>query len=212
MSFIVWRRGDCRLGVQPGYPSSSTTSASTRELTATRVSLVAWSADATELLVLHTISAFVSCVRMTARFVDVSTRPSISGCMLMTPCGRVNRRLINLFWESWVKAVVEGSLSFSIEKAASFSTAAYSSLILWKASSLKSENLSLSDGVSITDAHASRGMAFRKFPPSMETRRKGTSSRETCHKILARSFMALARPWLISMPECPPLNPESLTL
>jgi hypothetical protein len=86
------------------------------------------------------------------------------------------------------------SSDFSKEKAASFSTAAYSFLIFSKAKSQELEKRSFSDGSRMTDAQDSRGMAFRRLPPSMETSRKGTPAEDTCHKILASSFIALPRP------------------
>ena len=56
---------------------------------------------------------------------------------------------------------------------------------------------------------ASRGMALRKVPPSMEARRRLCLGAAWKRKRF-RTLMALLRPVLISSPECPPLRPVTL--
>ena len=59
-----------------------------------------------------------------------------------------------------------------------------------------------------TVASASRGMALRRFPPSMPVIHNGVTSRRACIT-RASNRLALASPASMSSPECPPLRPPT---
>ena len=134
-----------------------------------------------------------------ARFDDVSTVPSKSFDIPMTPLGYL-AMASSMFLKVLLSITSAGISAASIEMARSGSVSAYCSFVAVLYSSTNFFILSALSAGTTTVANDSLGMALRKLPPLIVARR----TPNFCAVMISRVFMsllALPLPRLMSMPE-----------
>ena len=147
---------------------------------------------------------FLPLVFMMARLRDVSTKPSMSLLMRMTPLGAIMTVLI-IFWVS-ASVMTLGYMrtgSSFMKKSGSTRPSSFFTQPATFSSSASMHSLWALGMAKVMEA--SRGMALRILPPSTLMRRMPQSATQRMWR--KRSLLALARPVLISMPLWPPLRP-----
>ena len=203
---------DFRLGFQPGYSDSWVTSAPATLKAASMREAALRRAELVELRwLVPTRIMLPSCILTEARLEDVSTSPLTSALMAITPWGTACRARMRL------KAVLSSMASVgtgrfsSHTEAMSGSVTEYSSFSSASISSSMFLTVNASPGFTAITAEASRAMALRLLPPSIEQRTEGTSL-HTRKSSLARDCTALERPLSMSSPLCPPMPPQNPAL
>ena len=154
-------------------------------------------------------------VSTTPRLVEVWTRPGMSGLMASTPCGPASNSPRSADWSGagstapgWPDSSAGGGSS-EIARFGSKAPSAERHSAAIRATSAR--RAASSAGSRYKSADASRGMALRLLPPRTRptSRSKVLSS---SFKAWARMRMALPRPAAMSIPECPPFRPATLSL
>ena len=162
--------GDSAAGAQPGYSPSCFTIAPASTKHASILAAAARRAAVTQLRWLEPIRMTPGSVILTdARLVEVSTKFSISWLILSTPCGEAQRAVMRFHVVISSMAAEEHSSTGSYPSLRLVSTAPYSSATSDAYSSSLSFMISSVSGSAAMTALASRAIALRLLPPSIET-------------------------------------------
>ena len=212
---MVARIAESGFGAHPEYPPANEVSIPARPNTDSNFWASASFAVSTELLMRVFTENCPPSIFTIARLFEVSTRPGISLLMRSTPSGQAmiarTKRTASAsgtyLHSSPPQQHSPSAHSYGLKmNSESGSVPAYSALIAADTSANTfSASASLSAGT-YTVAKASRGIALRSVPPSKS--RSFTSALVIrARRIRAASLFAFPLQRMMSIPECPPLNP-----
>ena len=168
-------------------------------------------AESTELRIRQAMFTvfFSASVFTMARFEEVSTSPGMLSLMRITPFGQAMMALVILTWVLLLSTVL-GLSTGSMVTVRSGSTAASSLLMTPTRLSTRVTNSGIFLFFTASSPKASRGMAFRRLPPSKDERRT-PSSQVVSARMRKKILLAFPRPKTMSMPEWPPFSPVMLS-